>query len=269
MPFIKVNDIKIYHEIFGHGPKLLFISGTGGDLRTKPNVLDSPLIKQFTVLAYDQRGLGQTTKPDRPYTMAEYAHDAAGLLDALGWGDEKVLVIGVSFGGMVAQEFAVTYPDKISRLALCCTSSGGAGGASFPLHKNIDLAPEERALKMLEISDSRFGKAWREKNPDKFEAYMKEQERIAESRPQDAEYAMGARRQLEARIDHDTFDRLANLKMPVGLFGGEFDQLASPQNMKKLQNQIPGATLEFFKGGHMFMMQDEEAYKSIIKFLEG
>ena len=63
----------------------LFISGTGGDLRRSPNAFDSPLPQHFTVLGYDQRGLGQTDRPDIPYTMADYAQDATALLDAVRW----------------------------------------------------------------------------------------------------------------------------------------------------------------------------------------
>ena len=137
MPFVTVRDINVYYEIAGAGPKLLFINGTGGDLRRRPNVFDSPLTQHFTVLSYDQRGLGQTDIPETPYTMADYAEDANALLDALGW--QSCRVMGVSFGGMVAQEFAVRYPQRVQRLVLACTSSGGAGGASYPLHELLNM----------------------------------------------------------------------------------------------------------------------------------
>ena len=58
MPFVSVRDIQIYHEISGKGPRLLYISGTGADLRNKPNIFDSPLADHFEILAFDQRGLG-------------------------------------------------------------------------------------------------------------------------------------------------------------------------------------------------------------------
>ena len=73
MAYATVRDLEIYHETRGHGPRLLFISGTGGDLRVRPNVFDGPLPKRFEVLAFDQRGLGRTSKPPGPYTMADYA----------------------------------------------------------------------------------------------------------------------------------------------------------------------------------------------------
>jgi 3-oxoadipate enol-lactonase len=110
MPFVFVRDIRMYYEIRGTGPRLLSISGSGGDLRQSPNVFDMPLAQYFEILAYDQRGLGQTDRPDIPYTMADYAADADALLEAVGW--DRCLVMGISFGDMVAQEFALRHPHR-------------------------------------------------------------------------------------------------------------------------------------------------------------
>jgi len=125
MPFVSVRDIRIYW-IQGKGPRLLVIGGTRGDLRHQPSIFESPLATHFEILAYDQRGLGQTGKPDIPYSMADYAMDTAGLLDALRWNHCNVM--GISFGGMVTQEFALRYPSYVERLVLACSSSGGQGG---------------------------------------------------------------------------------------------------------------------------------------------
>ena len=95
--------------------------------------MDSPLTSHFCVTAYDQRGLGQSDKPEGPYSMRDYADDAAAVMDAMGI--DKAMILGISFGGMVAQEFAVRHTARLSRLALWCTSPGGAGGASYPLHE--------------------------------------------------------------------------------------------------------------------------------------
>ncbi|MGZ5961851.1 MAG: alpha/beta fold hydrolase, partial [Rhizomicrobium sp.] len=73
MPFAHINNLDFYFERAGSGPRLLFISGSGADLRVNPNQMDGPLPKAFDVLSYDQRGLGQSSKPDTPYTMADYA----------------------------------------------------------------------------------------------------------------------------------------------------------------------------------------------------
>ena len=144
MSLVRTKDISIYYEKSSKKKKgpLLYISGSGGDLRNKPNHFDSPLAEYFEVIGYDQRGLGQTSKPGGMYTMQQYADDAADLLDSLGL--NRVPVVGVSFGGMVAQEFAIRHPNKASKLVLCCTSSGGKGGSSYPLHELEGLKSNER-----------------------------------------------------------------------------------------------------------------------------
>lgn len=120
---------------------LLAISGSRGDLRRKPT-----LAKSFDVLAYDQRGLGRTSKPSKAYSISDYADDAAALLDAVGW--ERVRVVGVSFGGMVTLELVLGHLDRVSKLVLCCTSPGGEGGSSYPLHTLQNLPADERARVM-------------------------------------------------------------------------------------------------------------------------
>ena len=133
MPFVTVRDLRMVYELRGNGPRLLGIGGTGGDLRRFPTVFELLPAEDFEILAYDQRGLGQTSRPDKPYTMADYADDADALLGALGW--ERCLVAGFSFGGMVAQELALRYPHRVERLVLASAGGGGAGGASFPLRR--------------------------------------------------------------------------------------------------------------------------------------
>src|SRR5271155_3672586 len=166
MPVAGLGAIDLYFERAGQGTPLLFISGTGGDLRVKPNVFDGPLPKAFDVLAYDQRGLGRSAKPDVAYSMADYADDAAALMDYVGWPTAKV--IGASFGGMVAQELALRHPARVERLVLACTSPGGAGGASFPFHEIGHLRGEARARHMIPISDTRRDAAWAQAHPEQF-----------------------------------------------------------------------------------------------------
>ncbi len=266
MPFITVRDIQMYYEIRGEGPPLIFISGTGGDLRHRPNVYNHPIAEHFKILAFDQRGLGQTDKPDAPYTMFDYAADADALLEALGW--NSCLVMGVSFGGMVAQEFALRYPQRIEKLVLACTSSGGAGGASYPLHELLlDTPLRERSVKMIELMDTRYDKIWQTEHPRQFKVMISQ--RISRSKfiEDDPKRAIGFRHQLEARRHHDTYDRLPNLKMPVFICGGKYDAISPPENLRVLKEQISNAHLEFFDGGHGFLLQDPRAYQSLIDFL--
>lgn len=263
MPRVKIRDIEVYYEVQGRGPKLLYIGGTGDDLRDKPNIFNSPLPEHFTVLAHDQRGLGQTSKPDKLYTMADYADDAYELVKNIGWSSSHVM--GVSFGGMVAQEYALRHPDAVDRLVLACTSSGGAGGASYPIH-TMPTDPEERAKMWLSLLDNRMDENWSKSNPEKYQAALRQM--MAPSRFVDEPgHIVGAQRQLEARRYHDTYSRLPMLRMPVFICGGRYDGLSPPSNLEALHCRVPGSVLEFFEGGHMFLGQDTEAYKRIISFL--
>ena len=263
MPIAKLGAIDLFYERAGHGAPLLFISGTGGDLRVKPNVFDGPFPKQFDVLAYDQRGLGRSAKPDVAYSMADYADDAAALLDYVGWPAAKV--IGVSFGGMVAQELVLRHPAKVERLVLACTSPGGAGGASYPFHNIQHLKGEERARHLISISDTRLDASWAAANPAAYAQFVA----MAASDAYAGEpgHEMGARRQLEARAGHDTWDRLEQIRCPVFIAAGRYDGIALPATQHKLASRIAGASLRFFEGGHLFMLQDRTAIPAMVEFL--
>jgi len=257
----------MYFEIRGKGPRLLVITGTGGDLRRSPSMFEMPVVQHFEILAYDQRGLGQTSRPDIPYKMVDYADDASALLDAVGW--NRCLVMGISFGGMVAQEFALRYPYRVQGLVLASTSSGGAGGASYPLHELSHLTVEEYARKILYLSDTRRDAIWQAANPAEFQLFLDqalEGLRVGAGEPG---RQMGARRQLEARALHDTYERLPALKMPVYICGGRYDGIARPANLEAMKKQIPGSRLELFEGGHLFFIQDPGAFDRIVTFLEG
>jgi 3-oxoadipate enol-lactonase len=197
--------------------------------------------------------------------MADYADDAAGLMSALGWDD--AFVVGVSFGGMVAQELALRHPARLRRLVLACTSPGGAGGASFPFHEIDHLQGEARARHMMPISDTRRDAAWAAANPELYAQFVA----MAAADPYADEPGrrQGARRQLEARAAHDVWDRLPELKVPTLIAAGRYDGVALPQTQFNLAMRIPGSTLRFFDGGHLFMIQDRTAVPAMIAFLEG
>jgi 3-oxoadipate enol-lactonase len=263
MPVTRGNGIELYYERAGSGPPLLFISGTGGDLRNKPNVFDGPLARSFDLVAYDQRGLGQSEKPDAPYSMADYADDAAALMADQGW--DEALVIGVSFGGMVAQELALRHPGCVTRLVLACTSPGGDGGVSFPFHEIEHLKGEARARYLIPISDTRRDEAWAASHPDAYAQLLA----LGSADPfaDEPGHAMGAHRQLVARAAHDTWDRLPQIHCPVLIAAGRYDGIALPATQEKIAARIRGAQLRWFEGGHLFMIQDRTAAPAMAGFL--
>lgn len=263
MPFAPIRDLNLYFERGGNRDsdrRLLMLSASGSDLRQKPGVFEGPLASDFDILAFDQRGLGQTDKPDMTYTMADYAEDAIALMDHVGW--QSCRVFGISFGGMVAQELAVTVPDRIERLVLACTSPGGAGGASYPLDELSDMRPEEAAAVYPRLLDMR--------GEDAGPMLGFILEALAGGRKIGADepgHDVGYRRQLEARKGHDTYDRLGQLTMPVLIAAGRYDAIALPSNQRALHGAIPNSRLEWFEGGHVFMYQDPRANEVIRDFL--
>jgi 3-oxoadipate enol-lactonase len=179
----------------------------------------------------------------------------------VGWDD--CLVLGISFGGMVAQEVAIRHPTRVRRLVLACTSAGGAGGASYPLHELIDLSTEERSAKRMEILDTRWDAAWRKAHPDMV-ALIGARMNLE---GQDGGPSQGLTNQLTARSAHDTADRLGTIVCPTLVCGGRFDGIAPPANSEYLARTIPGARLEMFDGGHGFFLQDPTAIPAVISFL--
>jgi 3-oxoadipate enol-lactonase len=262
VPSARLGDLAFYYERAGAGPPLLYISGTGGDLRVRPNILDGPLPGAFAVFAYDQRGLGRSAKPDAACTMADYADDAAGLIAFAGW--EQANVIGVSFGGMVAQELALRHPGRVRRLVLACSASGGAGGASYPIHELAGLPEEERARRMVALFDTRRDATWIAAHAAEYAALVAG---FADPYAGEPGRAVGARRQLEARAGHDTWERLTQIACPVLVAGGRYDGQAPPDRQRALAGRIPGAELRLFEGGHRFMQQDPAALPAMMAFL--
>ncbi len=262
MPFVSVNGIELYYERAGVGPPVLFLNGSGSTLATSAALIDV-VARSLDVVAHDQRGLGRSAIPPGPYTMAQYAADALGLLDAVGW--PTCRVVGVSFGGMVAQELAVTAPGRVERLALLCTSPGGAGGSSYPLHELAGLPPARRAEIAVQLLDTRFTPHWLATHPAdgalvELMAKRQEGERSDDARRGEAE-------QLEARRHHDVWDRLALVTCPTFVAAGRFDGIAPLANSEAIVSRIDGATLHVYEGGHAFFAQDRRAFPEIVEFL--
>ena len=237
----------------------MFLNGSGSTIDAVSLLVDY-FAKTFTVGIHDQRGLGKTSIPEGPYSMAQYAADALALADHLGW--KSFNVLGISFGGMVAQELAATYPDRVSRMVLCCTSPGGDGGSSYPLHDLASLDPEVRAEVSLGLSDTRFNDQWFLDHPED-EMYRRPVVVTG-----DTEKRRGDLLQLEARRYHDVWDRLPNVTAEVLISSGTFDGIAPPANGQSIASRIASSDYREYNGGHMFFIQDRSALKEIVEFLD-
>lgn len=256
------GDISINYAISGSGPRVMFFNGSGATLESSARLI-STLARSCTVLAHDQRGLGRTSIPDGPYTMAQFAADGAALCDHVGW--DSCAVVGISFGGMVAQEYAVTFPERVTKLVLLCTSAGGDAGSSYPLHELASLPPVAREEKARLLSDARFTSEWLAEHATDAAIVREQNDRAME--PRSEERRRGEMLQLRARIGHDVSDRLHRVTCPTLVTAGRFDGIAPVANSEQIAARIPGAELRVYEGGHMFAAQDRSAMRDIVEFL--
>ena len=261
MPVDQVNGVDLYWERSGSGPRLLYCNRSGTTLQVVRPLLDLVAAK-FDLLAWDYRGLGRSAPLTGPYTMADLAADAAGLLEIAGW--DTCRVLGVSFGGMVAQEFAVTNPERVERLALGCTSAGGGGGSSFPLQQLHGLPPSERPAAELKLADSRWDEGWLADHP----ADRALAENLTAAHRQDPAIAPAYQAQLEARAGHDVWDRLDAIACPTLVGYGNYDGIAPAQNSTAIASRIHETELRGYEGGHLFLFQDPAALPEFEAFLQ-
>jgi 3-oxoadipate enol-lactonase len=252
---VPLPDVRLCYARCGSGPPLLCIPGSGSDLRNRPNMLEWSFNRHFDAVSYDHRGLGRSdpADPRSQPTMADFAGDALRLVEHLGW--TRFRVLGVSFGGMVAQELAICAGQRVQALVLACTSAGGSGGSSYPLQDLYTLDADERIERQVGLIDTR----------------TREDPELAQSLRQwfsDKVAAPGMGRQLEARRHHDTWDRLPQISAPTLVAAGRYDGIAPLSNAEALVARIPHARLEIFEGGHAFFAQDPRAIPTIVEFLK-
>jgi pimeloyl-ACP methyl ester carboxylesterase len=267
MPTFRHDGCDIHFDFFGDGPRVLLFNGSGASIESSTPLINA-LAKTARVLVHDQRGLGRSSVPSGPYSMAGYAADGRALLDHVGW--DTCTVAGISFGGMVAQEFAVTWPGAVEKLILMCTSAGGTGGASYPLHDLIGLPADEAFDMRLRLSDTRFADAaWVASRPVESAIVDGMRAASAAASSKSEERLRGERLQLEARRGHDVADRLHLVAAPTLVMAGRYDAIAPPENSEFIVSRIPGAVMRTYEGGHMFSAQDRRAILDVREFLAG
>jgi 3-oxoadipate enol-lactonase len=257
------DGTPLWYERRGGGAPLLYCNGSGATLASARPVLER-LAADFDVVGFDHRGMGRTPLTGAPYSIADLATDVEGLLDHLDW--EGCHLVGLSFGGMVAQEFAVTRPDRVRRLALLSTSPGGAY-PSYPLETLAELPPRERAARTLLLADRRWTPEWLAEHPDDLQVVLSLAEGHDSS--ETADQREGRLAQLEARRGHDVVDRLGMITASTYVACGIHDDLAPVVNSQAIAARVPDARLDVREGGHLFLFQDPGAWPELRSFLAG
>ncbi len=261
MPTARVNGIRLYYEVHGQGEPLLLIAGIGYGTWLWGKQIPE-LSKYFSVIAFDNRGVGRSDKPDSEYTVPLLASDAYELLRALGV--KRASVLGVSLGGFIAQQLALDHPEIIHKLVLCSTSFGGPN-MILPKGEVLQFmafgAGKETFQKGLELV---FPPEFLKKNPQEIAQLTAPMRRNPQPR-----YAY--LRQFMAPLNFTSEPRLHELTMPVLVLAGEADQVVPVENSRLLAQKLPNAHLVTFPGaGHLFFVErPEETNRIILDFLRG
>jgi pimeloyl-ACP methyl ester carboxylesterase len=259
MPTANVNGHELHYLQRGEGEPLLLIQGMSGTHLSWGDEFLELLARDFRVTYFDNRGMGSSSRVDHPFTIAELADDAAGLLDALGI--ERAHVLGVSMGGMIAQHLALEHPEKIATLTLGCTYAGGEGS---------ELTPPENGRRLVEAWTSgdrerAIRTGWEVNVAPDFAAdddnYTRFREAVLSARAPLPVIQL----QAQAIGGHDVLERLGGLEAPTLVIHGELDGMLPASNGRLIASRVPRARLEVLEGvGHLFWIEVPERSASLV-----
>ncbi len=222
------------------------------------------LAKHFRVIALDNRGVGETTVPSEPFTIADMAADTAGLMDALGI--DSAHIFGISMGGLISQTLALDYPEHVKKVVLGCTSHGGRHAVqpeeklmkSYASAADPNIPPEEAIRAMLPVQ---FSESFIREEPERLEEFVDLALRHIPSHE-------GSAGQVGALSIFNVKRRLGEIRCPVLAITGSEDRMMPPGNSKLLAEGIPGAEIYIVEGaGHSFFFEKpDEVNRVLIDF---
>ncbi|HTA15939.1 MAG TPA: alpha/beta fold hydrolase [Solirubrobacteraceae bacterium] len=260
MALAKTGDIELSYDRRGDGPPLLLIMGMSGTKHHWGEQVLEELRRDFDTIVYDHRDAGDSTKTGEPFTIAQLAEDAAGLLRALEL--DSAHVMGISMGGMIAQELALSNPELVRALTLGCTYCGGEGSmltSEAVLRKimeGMSSGDRERAIRTgWEVNVSPSFAA----NEEAYAKFLQNGLRYGVAVPVIME-------QMRAITGHDTSARLPGLQPPTLIVHGTLDQMLPVENAHMIAGLIPGSRLEILEGiGHMFFLEEPQRTAELVR----
>ena len=264
MPISTVNGVEIYHRCEGAGEPVLLIMGLavtheGWELQRES------LSRTHTVCVFDNRGVGRSGVPAPPYSVADMAEDALGLMDVLGW--ETAHIVGLSMGGMIAQRLALLAPERVRSLALLATHAGGWSSrptvaAVVGIARSFLMgSPRQKEDNLLRMLHSR-------KYLDASgEAYAREklQEKLVGANPP-RRAVLG---QAAAALRHGCLDELPALRgrIPALVLTGTGDRVVRPENSRLIAEALDAELLLFEDYGHAIQVEQAEAINAALRRL--
>jgi pimeloyl-ACP methyl ester carboxylesterase len=260
MPKVRVGDLELNYERSGEGEPLLLIQGMSANHMAWGRPFRSLLEEHFETIVFDNRGMGLSSRASEQFSIAEMAGDTAALLDALEL--ESAHVVGISMGGMIAQELALAHPERLRSLTIGCSYCGGEGSALMDpadfqgLVAAMGSGNQDRVLEaMYELNLSPGFRA----EASRFAPFAE----MAAALPAPRE-TIGL--QLQAIVAHDTSSRLPGLRIPTLVLHGTADRVLPVANGRQIAALIPGSRLETYDGvGHMFWWEQPERTAELVR----
>jgi len=260
MPSVDAGGSELHYLRAGGGEPMLLIQGMSATHLTWGRPFLSLLEQSFDCIVYDHRGMGLSGRGELPFTTADLAGDAVGLLDALEV--ERAHVVGISMGGMVAQELALAHPERLRTLTLGATYCGGPEGSLMAPEDlqllGVAMASGEREQVFRAMWEINLSPGFRE-DDSRFAAF----EEMAKALPAPQPVIL---QQMRACSAHCTSDRLGRLSIPTLVIHGDEDRLLGSNNGQEITSLVPAARLELLEGvGHMFWWEQPRRSAELIR----
>jgi pimeloyl-ACP methyl ester carboxylesterase len=260
---VHVGDIDIAYKTFGKGDHILLISGSGNVMDVWPTHFLKELASNHTVIIFDNRGVGNTTVGTRPFSIGQFANDTVGLLDALDI--QRIDVLGFSMASFIAQQLALTHPERVNRLVLYGASCGGQEG--IPQTQEVTMTISDFVNNRSQNADAflsvTFPPEWIRMNPNYLETI-----------PKTTEIVLFTTLVKQFNVVEDWLsrnwtgicDQLQHISIPTLIITGAEDVAVPAANSLILVQKIPSAWLVQIKGaGHGLMYQYPEEFSEIVK----
>ncbi|MFW9833226.1 MAG: alpha/beta fold hydrolase [Candidatus Thorarchaeota archaeon] len=267
LPYAPVGDIDIYYEVHGpqDAPPLVLIGGWASFrwiwFRQIPT-----LMKKYKCIVFDNRGAGKSSKPDYPYTMEMMAADTVGLMDALGV--DRAHILGISMGGLIGQQIALSYPEKVRSLILVSTHFGGPN--HIPIPDNVVALLVALPTETISYKQAREMR-YRATFSPQFIAENKElMEQIDVWVQQHPAPLYAQVNQSSATAEFDSESKLKNITAPTLILQGANDFTILPKNAELLAERIPNSKLQFIEGAAHFVIIEkyEEFNNAVMNFID-
>jgi 3-oxoadipate enol-lactonase len=262
MPTVSANGLDIHYRISGDGPDtVLLINGVGDDLEGWAMQVNPLVAAGLRVITFDNRGVGRTSFPSGPYSSSEMAADTRALAEALGL--KKFHLVGVSMGGLIAQEYALSYPDDLLSVVLANTYAkpDAYTRAAFDTWAQV-AETGGMPLMMRQQAPWVFSPAFYEAHPEQLAGFLADMERSAQPA-----WAFAA--QIAALLTHDCTARLGSLRTPALVIASDDDIIIRLSLSHRMFEELPHGSWAIVPGGHAAFVENPDPWnRAVIEFID-